>query len=228
VGTRDRRRRHARATHRHTQAHKTLSMYVCRKVKNSQARTGHQRGMGGRETDAGQMTATRSSDTQTHTSSQDTHVIQLGCHTPRVGVHITLGHVPRPPCRPPQHPRCQGLKQQHTNTDRRQGVTCEARADCSASSNLAGRRARTRPCVGSCEVSRTESTQSSAQCSRRKHLQLVRTPRRHPSWDSRCSRLSPPPAPPALAPANSFPFSRRRQLCCSLEERCQPSPCYLA
>ena len=26
-------------------------MYVCRKVKNSQARTGHQRGMGGRETD---------------------------------------------------------------------------------------------------------------------------------------------------------------------------------
>ena len=27
------------------------SMYVCRKVKNSQARTGHQRGMGGRGTD---------------------------------------------------------------------------------------------------------------------------------------------------------------------------------
>ena len=26
-------------------------MYVCRKVKNSQARTGHQRGMGGRWTD---------------------------------------------------------------------------------------------------------------------------------------------------------------------------------
>ena len=26
-------------------------MYACRKVKNSQARTGHQRGMGGRETD---------------------------------------------------------------------------------------------------------------------------------------------------------------------------------
>ena len=28
-----------------------VRMYVCRKVKNSQARTGHQRGMGGRGTD---------------------------------------------------------------------------------------------------------------------------------------------------------------------------------
>ena len=44
-------------------------------------------------------------------------------------------------------------RRQQTNTDRRQGLTCEARADCSASSNLAGREARTRPCVGSCEAS---------------------------------------------------------------------------
>ena len=29
----------------------TRGMYVCSKVKNSQARTGHQRGMGGRKTD---------------------------------------------------------------------------------------------------------------------------------------------------------------------------------
>ena len=48
-----------------------------REVKNSQARTGHQRGMGG---DAGQMMTTCTSDTQTQTSSQDTQ--PAGCHTP--------------------------------------------------------------------------------------------------------------------------------------------------
>ena len=44
-------------------------MYVCRKVKNSQARTGHQRGMGGRKTD----------DDDTHERHTDTN--KLTRHT---------------------------------------------------------------------------------------------------------------------------------------------------
>ena len=40
------------------------------------------------------------------------------------------------PLPPPPAPAVPRDKQQQTNTDRRQGLTCEARADCSASSNL--------------------------------------------------------------------------------------------
>ena len=91
--------------------------------------------------DAGQMMTTRASDTQTQTSSQDTQPAWLP-HTPSGRTHHSR---PRPPCRPPQHTRCQESKQQQTNTDKRQGLTCEARAVCSTSSNLAGREAGREP-----------------------------------------------------------------------------------
>ena len=48
-------------------------MYVCRKMNNSQARTGHQRGMGGRETD----------DDDTHERHKDTN--RLTRHTELTG-----------------------------------------------------------------------------------------------------------------------------------------------
>ena len=47
-------------------------MYVCRKMNNSQARTGHQRGMGGRGTD----------DDDTHEQHTDTN--KLTRHTASV------------------------------------------------------------------------------------------------------------------------------------------------
>ena len=51
-------------------------MYVCRKMNNSQARTGHQRGMGGRETDDDD-THERHTDTKqahkTHSQLAATH-----------------------------------------------------------------------------------------------------------------------------------------------------------
>ena len=50
----------------------TQTMYVCRKMNNSQARTGHQRGMGGRETD----------DDDTHEQHTDTN--KLTRHTASV------------------------------------------------------------------------------------------------------------------------------------------------
>ena len=95
-------------------------MYVCRKVKNSQARTGHQRGMGGRKTD----------DDDTHERHTDTN--KLTRHTASGLPHILSGrthhsgHVP--PVAPPQHSKVPRDKQQHNNTDRRQGRTCETRA----------------------------------------------------------------------------------------------------
>ena len=122
-------------------------MYVCRKMNNSQARTGHQRGMDGRETD--DDVDDTPSDTQTQTSSHDTQPAGLP-HTLSGRTHNSR---PRSPCRPPQHPRCQGLKQHQTNTDKRQGLTREAEGLLRLSSDLAGRDARTRPCVGSCEAS---------------------------------------------------------------------------
>ena len=98
--------------------------------------------------DARQMMTTRSSDTQTQTSSQDTQPGWLP-HTPWVDVHITQGHVP--PATPPST-QCQELdnsKQTQTG-DRGEHVRLKS---CSASSNLAGRKAQTRPCMGSCEAS---------------------------------------------------------------------------
>ena len=83
------------------------------KVKNSQARTGHQRVMGGRETDDD---GTRGvSDTQTHTSSQDTQPAGLPHITSK---RTALRHSrPRPPCRPPQHSKVPNRnKQGHNNT----------------------------------------------------------------------------------------------------------------
>ena len=90
-------------------------MYVCSKVKNSQARTGHQRGMGGRWTD----------DDDTHERHTDTN--KLTRHTaswlPHTLSRRTHNSGPHPPCRPPQHstvPRAQTraqLKQQTTGSD---------------------------------------------------------------------------------------------------------------
>ena len=51
--------------------HEQPPVQVGRKVKNSQARTGHQRGMGGRAR-AGQMMTTRTSDTQTNKLTRHT------------------------------------------------------------------------------------------------------------------------------------------------------------
>ena len=59
-------------------------MYVCSKVKNSQARTGHQRGMGGRKTD----------DDDTHERHTDTN--KLTRHTASGLPHILS--VYRAPC----------------------------------------------------------------------------------------------------------------------------------
>ena len=67
------------------------------------------------------------------------------------------------PLAPPPAPAVPRDKPQQTNTDRQQQTNTDKQAtganervrlkDCSASSNLAGREARTRPCVGSCEAS---------------------------------------------------------------------------
>ena len=95
-------------------------MYVCRKMNNSRARTGHQRGMGGRGTDDDD-THERHTDTNKltrHTASWLPHTLSWRTHNSR----------PHPPCRPPQHskvPREQTRAQQH---NRRQGRTREARA----------------------------------------------------------------------------------------------------
>ena len=120
--------------------------YVCRKVKNSQARTGHQRGMGGRKTD----------DDDTHERHTDTN--KLTRHTASGLPHILSGrthhsgHVP--PVAPPSTPRCQETNNSTTTQTGDRGERVRLEQACSASSNLvAGRKARTRPCVGSCEVS---------------------------------------------------------------------------
>ena len=121
-------------------------MYVCRKMNNSQARTGHQRGMGGRETD----------DDDTHERHKDTN--RLTRHTTSWLPHILSGrthhsgHVP--PVAPPSTPRCQETNNSTTTQTGDRGERVRLEQACSASSNLvAGRKARTRPCVGSCEVS---------------------------------------------------------------------------
>jgi len=89
-----------------------------RKVKNSQARTGHQRGMGGRGTD----------DDDTHEQHTDTN--RLTRHTASWLPHTlswrTHNSGPHPSCRPPQHSNVP--KQGHNNTTDEQEVTCETRA----------------------------------------------------------------------------------------------------
>ena len=121
-------------------------MYVCSKVKNSQARTGHQRGMGGRKTD----------DDDTHERHTDTN--KLTRHTASGLPHILSGrthhsgHVP--PVAPPSTPRCQETNNSTTTQTGDRGERVRLEQACSASSNLvASRKAWTRPCVGSCEVS---------------------------------------------------------------------------
>ena len=97
-----------------------LCMYVCRKVKNSQARTGHQRGMGGRWTDDDD-THERHTDTNKltrHTASGLPHTLSRQTHNSR----------PHPPCRPPQHPTVPRVQTRAQRHNRRQEVTCEARA----------------------------------------------------------------------------------------------------
>ena len=109
-----------------------MCVYV-RKVKNSQARTGHQRGMGGRWTDDDD-THERHTDTNKltrHTASWLPHTLSRRTHNS--GPHIL-------PVAPPSTPRCQGHKQGHNSNNRQQEVTCEARAACSTSSNLTGLR----------------------------------------------------------------------------------------
>ena len=125
-------------------------------MNNSQARTGHQRGMGGRETD----------DDDTHERHTDTN--KLTRHTASGLPHILSGrthhsgHVP--PVAPPSTPRCQETNNSTTTQTGDRGERVRLEQACSASSNLvAGRKAwtrpcwsvnkMTRPCVGSCEVS---------------------------------------------------------------------------
>ena len=85
-------------------------MYVCRKMNNSRAQTGHQRGMGGRGTDDDD-THERHTDTNKltrHTASWLPHTLSWRTHNSR----------PHPPCRPPQHskvPREQTRAQQTTD-----------------------------------------------------------------------------------------------------------------
>ena len=100
--------------------------------------------------DAGQMMTTRTSDTQTQTSSQDTQPAWPP-HTLSGRTHHS-GHVP--PVAPPSTPRCQETNNSTTTQTGDRGERVRLEQACSASSNLvAGRKARTRPCVGSCEVS---------------------------------------------------------------------------
>ena len=119
----------------------TARMYVCSKVKNSQARTGHQRGMGGRKTD----------DDDTHERHTDTN--KLTRHTASGLPHILSGrthhsgHVP--PVAPPSTPRCQETNNSTTTQTGDRGERVRLEQACSASSNLAAGEAGTRPCVGS-------------------------------------------------------------------------------
>ena len=86
-------------------------MYVCRKVKNSQARTGHQRGMGGRWTD----------DDDTHERHTDTN--KLTRHTASGLPHTlswrTHNSGPHSSCRPPST-RCQEKQTRAQHHNRRQ------------------------------------------------------------------------------------------------------------
>ena len=89
-------------------------------MKNSQARTGHQRGMGGRWTDDDD-THERHTDTNKltrHTASWLPHTLSWRTHNSR----------PHPPCRPPQHPTVPRVQTRAQRHNRRQEVTCEARA----------------------------------------------------------------------------------------------------
>ena len=111
-------------------------MYVCRKVKNSQARTGHQRGMDGRETDDDD-TLERHTDTNKLTG----HTASWAATHPEWTYTSLKATFPLPPPPAPAVPRDKQQQtntdsRQQTNTDSRQGLTCEARVDCSASSNL--------------------------------------------------------------------------------------------
>ena len=95
-------------------------MYVCRKMKNSQARTGHQRGMGGRGTD----------DDDTHERHTDTN--RLTRHTASWLPHTlswrTHNSGPHSPYRPPQHSQVPRETNKGTTNNRQQGRTREARA----------------------------------------------------------------------------------------------------
>ena len=109
--------------------------------------------MDGRETDDDD-TLERHTDTNKLTG----HTASWAATHPEWTYTSLKATFPLPPPPAPAVPRDKQQQtntdsRQQTNTDRRQGLTCEARADCSASSNLAGREARTRPCVGSCEAS---------------------------------------------------------------------------
>ncbi len=88
---------------------------VCRKMNNSQARTGHQRGMGGRGTDDDD-THERHTDTNKltrHTASWLPHTLSWRTHNSR----------PHPPCRPPQHSKVPRETNKGTTNNRQQEVT---------------------------------------------------------------------------------------------------------
>ena len=98
-------------------------------MNNSRARTGHQRGMGGRGTD----------DDDTHERHTDTN--KLTRHTASWLPHTlswrTHNSGPHSSCRPPQHSKVPRETNKGTTSQQTTGVTCEARAACSTSSNLA-------------------------------------------------------------------------------------------
>ena len=114
-----------------------------------------QRGMDGRETDDDD-TLERHTDTNKltrHTASGLPHILSGRTHH--------SGHVP--PVAPPSTPRCQETNNSTTTQTGDRGERVRLEQACSASSNLvAGRKAWTRSCVGSCEVSMwTLSSQAS-------------------------------------------------------------------
>merc|ERR1711965_377789 len=87
-------------------------------MNNSQARTGHQRGMGGRETD----------DDDTHERHKDTN--RLTRHTASWLPHTlswrTHNSGPHSPYRPPQHSQVPRETNKGTTNNRQQGRTREA------------------------------------------------------------------------------------------------------
>ena len=92
--------------------------------------------MDGRETDDDD-TLERHTDTNKLTG----HTARLAATHPEWTYTSLKATFPLPPPPAPAVPRDKQQQtntdsRQQTNTDRRQGLTCEARADCSASSNL--------------------------------------------------------------------------------------------
>ena len=77
------------------------------------------------------VTVNTSNTVQLLTFDSSRHKQAHKTHSQRAATHPEWAYTslrPRPPCRPPQHSKVPRDKQQHNNTDRRQGRTCETRA----------------------------------------------------------------------------------------------------